>query len=295
MGKKNAGMSTENKTFSTAQDLLGQAIQSLDVLLKSAKRAKATLVRAQARFADRPLESVEKLAASWQAADPAQLIQANHCVDSLQGLVGPLRANQVSQFQTELARISQDNHKTFRATPEGYTIGPFAITVDNLKLSVRVIYAKLDIAGSLPLSGEVVMKRILEQEAEIFGDVPPVKDLTTQFEQAVKVAYVRKEGRLPEGHIRVELPNLYYEMWLIRQGGGSRAVRRTAKPYSIARFIVELVTLIRSEMNGLSSRFRLETAVLENTKNIKKAFFVPSDLKVGYGEGTYYQALILSR
>jgi len=294
MNKNSPDASTESKAITAAPELLGQALQSLDTFLKSAKRGRAALNQAKARFADRPLDAIEKLTAGWQPADLTHLTEANRCVDSLGGLLKPLRAEQVSRFQAELAQICLDNRRTLKVLPGGFAVGPFAIVVDELKLSARVTYAKLDVAKDLPLSAGVVMKQVMEQEAEVLGEIPPAKELAAQFAQAVKVACVRQDGKLPGGSVRVELPRAYYEMILIRQGGGTRALSRVVKAYSIARFIVELVTLIRSETNGQSEQFRLETAVLENARNMKKAFFVPNDLTVGYGEGTYYQALILT-
>ena len=101
------------------------------------------------------------------------------------------------------------------------------------------------------------------------------------------------EGRLPEGRIRSDLPSVYNEMALIRPAVKRTGSAKTDSGYPIPRFVVELVSLIGSELNERLPRFRLETAVLENTRNTKKAIFIPNDLKMGHGEGTYYQAIIL--
>jgi hypothetical protein len=109
--------------------------------------------------------------------------------------------------------------------------------------------------------------------------------------EAAKVAVVRQTGRLPAGQLRAELPRVYTEMAAIRRAAGRGKSTKSALDYPVARFVVELVTLIQSDLNTKSPRFRLEAAVLENTKDPRKAIFLPNDVRVGYGEGTYYQAL----
>lgn len=111
MSKSPSDVSAETKTILTAQDLLGQATQSLDVFLKSVKRAKTALGRAKARFADWPIEAVEKLTTNWQPVDAAQLAHVDRCVNSLGGLLRPLRAEHVSRFRAELMRRCQDSVK----------------------------------------------------------------------------------------------------------------------------------------------------------------------------------------
>jgi seryl-tRNA synthetase len=80
----------------------------------------------------------------------------------------------------------------------------------------------------------------------------------------------------------------------IKHGDENLGGKRVA-PYSIPRFVVETKTLVQSDLNSSRARrFRLETAVIENTKNPKKSVFIPNDLQKGYGEGTYFQAIILT-
>ena len=62
----------------------------------------------------------------------------------------------------------------------------------------------------------------------------------------------------------------------------------------MARFVVEIKTLVQSNENlAAARRFRLEPAVIENTKNPNKSVFFPNDLSQGFGEGMYFQALIM--
>src|SRR5205085_1758480 len=115
--------------------------------------------------------------------------------------------------------------------------------------------------------------------------------LAAQIEEAILVAVARQKKPASRSEMRVELPTLFREMGFIRNGPSS--VGRPAEAYSLPRFVVELKSLIQSETNSKSSRrLRLETAVLENTKDARKSVFIPHDLSVGYGEGTYYQAVV---
>ena len=76
--------------------------------------------------------------------------------------------------------------------------------------------------------------------------------------------------------------------------GAARKGRGKDEAYPVARFVVELKSLVSSEFNlGRSRRFKLETAVIENTRNPKKSIFIPNQLDHGYGEGTFFQAIVL--
>ena len=64
--------------------------------------------------------------------------------------------------------------------------------------------------------------------------------------------------------------------------------------YERPHFVVELAILIKSDENidgKLGKEFRLEPAVIENSKNDSKSVFVPDKLDKGSGEGKYYQAI----
>ena len=83
-------------------------------------------------------------------------------------------------------------------------------------------------------------------------------------------------------------------MFYNRQGRFSVTAKKSLKEYPLARFVVEIKTLVQSDENLASARrFRLEPAVIENTNNPNKSVFFPNDLSQGFGEGMYFQALIL--
>src|SRR5436309_1334500 len=83
----------------------------------------------------------------------------------------------------------------------------------------------------------------------------------------------------------VELLSVYREMFYFRQGRFTVTTRKSLKEYPVARFVVEIKTLLQSDENvAAARRFRLEPAVIENTKNPNKSVFFPNDLSQGFGE-----------
>lgn len=109
----------------------------------------------------------------------------------------------------------------------------------------------------------------------------------------MRVSLSRRNASLV-GEIRAELPAVYRELFFIRHGDELLAGQHP-EPYPLARFVVEVKTLVQSDFNSSRSRrFRLETAVIENTRNPKKSVFIPNDVNKGFGEGTYFQAIILT-
>ena len=88
-------------------------------------------------------------------------------------------------------------------------------------------------------------------------------------------------------HARAQAPEVRPQRRLAGAQGGRCE-------YTVARFAVEVASLVRAEANLSSDKpFRLETAVIENTGNPRKSVFIPKDLTKGYGEGMYYQAIVL--
>jgi hypothetical protein len=83
-------------------------------------------------------------------------------------------------------------------------------------------------------------------------------------------------------------------MVFLRQGRSRPASKASFVDYPLPRFVVELKTLVQSDYNARAERrLKLETAVIENTKNPRKSVFIPNDLSCGFGEGTYFQAIVL--
>jgi hypothetical protein len=86
-------------------------------------------------------------------------------------------------------------------------------------------------------------------------------------------------------------------MAFIRQGVGSTSRKKAGSgDYSLSRFVIELKQFLQSDQNlHADPPFRLEPAVIENTKNPKKSVFIPREVPCGFGEGSYYQAVLIAQ
>ena len=178
---------------------------------------------------------------------------------------------------------------------DAMTVGPFQIEVDWKKGLASAQFAKFEVEKSLPLAPKDLVARIgeLSKRLLVLPSASSLTALAKEVEEAVRVCVTRRGGSTV-GELRAELPAVYRELRFIRQDD-ERSGGKRSESYLVARFIVEIKTLVQSEFNASRQRrFRLETAVIENTKNPKKSVFVPSDLNKGYGEGTYFQAIILT-
>jgi hypothetical protein len=178
---------------------------------------------------------------------------------------------------------------------DALTVGPFALQVDWAKGAARIEFGKVEVESGLSLVAKKLVARVKELSGTLLS--PPgsgaLAGLAKDFEEGVRVSVARRGGSLV-GELRAELPALYREVVWMRQGEGHRTGARVGQ-YPMARFVVELKTLVQSDFNtSRSRRFRLETAVIENTRNPKKSVFVPNDLTKGFGEGMYFQAMILT-
>jgi hypothetical protein len=213
-----------------------------------------------------------------------------------------------SEVENQIATLSREQERTVVAElrsaaeraglPLGrngdhFTLGPFLLKLTHTRESASLDFAKLEVA-TLPLDA----RAIVAAAQELLGGHlrSPADDelpaLAQAFEEAIRVAIVRKSGQLLVGPLRAETPSVYKEMCWIRSA--MRKGRETSEGYPLARFIVEVKTLIGSQFNvNRSRRFRLETSVIENAGNARKSIFVPNSIDQGWGEGTYFQAIVL--
>ncbi len=198
-------------------------------------------------------------------------------------------------FLQEIRALAKSVGMNAGRTGDAMTIGPFQVEVDWKKALASLQFAKTVVERGLPLDPKALLSRIGELSESLLASPPPssMSILAKDAEEAIRVCVARRGGSLV-GELRAELPAVYRELRFIRQGDEESGSKRS-QPYSIARFIVEIKTLVQSEFNtSRTRRLRLETAVIENTKNPKKSVFIPNDLKKGHGEGTYFQAIILT-
>lgn len=275
---------------------------------------KATEVGIKAKLdALRKTHELLKLAAGrigkkpWPFGDTRKLLNdlASHAAGGLKDDVQQLQerlkkqlddaANTYEQsFMDEIvaeARKIDVSTGTFSGT---HFLGPFRLTLDFAHETGVLVYADLPIAPPIILDAEnLVAEAHKSAETLILAPVDVAK-LASDLEEAIRVALTRNRKLTEARELRCPLPELHREMTLLRQDRSRAVTSKSFRDYPMARFVVELKTLIQSEQNVNSSqRFRLEPAVIENTKNPKKSVFVPKDIHKGFGEGTYFQAIVL--
>lgn len=155
-------------------------------------------------------------------------------------------------------------------------------------------YATVPVVERLPLDAARITAACRTQADLILASPSDPERIAADLEQAMRVSIVRTGKTPTDTDLRAELPAVYREMVYLQQSPSRPLTKASIREYPLARFVVALKTLIQSDAN-LSSRkrFRLETAVIDNTRNRKKSVFVPNDLQKGYGEGMYYQALLM--
>jgi hypothetical protein len=260
--------------------------------LVSAKKLKSRLMKARKDIAKaKPITRLTALVMDLKALPIVASPDVQHIVTGLERQLHSLAAAYGGSFGQALRHSGEAAGLHVRPLHEGFAVGPFSLTVDAPKEVGALSYAKVLVAKDLPLDPNAVIKAAQDLSSRLL-QAPSIDSLRKQVEEAMRVAAVRQKKVPANNELRADLPSVYREMGFIRQGSSRSA--KAASDYSLARFAVELKTLVQSDDNTASSRrFRLETAVLENTKDPRKSVFIPSDLAVGYGEGTYYQALLL--
>jgi len=223
-------------------------------------------------------------------AEPERL-DVSLLIRNLEQHLQKLRHRFAESFPSDLRQACQSGNLEFAALPEGFAVGPFRLVVNAAKEIARFEYAKVSMDGDLPLSVAAIVQQASALKTLLLTQKADLETFTGQLQEAMRVALAR-QNKSPRAELRVELPVVFHEMVLIRQFGIARRV--SSPEYSPAHFVIELKQLIQSDENVRASRpFRLEPAVIENTKNPKKSIFIPQDLNRGYGEGTYYQAIVL--
>jgi len=274
-----------------AEKALAERIKELQKL-----RDRLTRARKQAESGKQAVAALTSLASELRG------IQPGGALPDLEGLATRVadearkRSEQGERtFVEELRSMCETAGVAIGKAGDALTVGPFSLQVNWAKGVASIGFGKVEVEGGLKLVPKELLARVKELSATLLA--PPgagsLPALAKDFEEGIRVSVARRGGSLM-GELRAELPALYREMVLIRHGDGHRAGAR-AVHYSMARFVVEVKALVQSDYNTTRSRrFRLETAVIENTRNPKKSIFVPSDLTKGFGEGTYFQAMILT-
>lgn len=252
------------------------------------------LARAKKALAEKPavssvasslLADLRELPSEPDRFDVLQLIR------SLDQHLQKLRQRFTESFPADLRQACQSAHLEFTALPEGFGVGPFRLTVNATKETARFEYAKALVGSDLPLSATAITEQASALKIALLDQKTDLSVFAGHVQEAMRVVLAR-QNRPTKTELRADLPLVFHEMVLIRQFSSTR--RTTSGEYPLARFVIELKQLVQSDDNMRASKpFRLEPAVIENTKNPKKSIFIPKDLNRGYGEGTYYQAVVL--
>jgi hypothetical protein len=199
-------------------------------------------------------------------------------------------------FPIALRTAAEEARLSFRGSGGQITVGPFGVHVDYDKCTATLEYAKLEVAKDIPLDPSKLVTEVAMLGDAILAPLSDPKNFALQLEESVRVVVARQRKSIATDELRAELPLVYREMLYLRQAWNSPTARRKFVEYPLARFVVEIKSLLQSEQNFESARrFRLEPAVIENTKNLNKAFYFPKDLADGYGEGMYFQAIVLTQ
>lgn len=214
-------------------------------------------------------------------------------LERLETLLPKLRKQVQANLADDLRAACGSNKLSFNMTSNGFVVGPFLLLVDFVKEDAQLEYAKLIVAKNIPLNPNTVVETALRAKSAIIDE--PVDEATVgmQIVEAMRVSAARK-NKPYKSELRVELPHVFDEMTFVKGSSAARGKVRILD-YSLPRFVVELKKFIQSDLNmKAQNSLRLETAVLENTKNPRKSIFIPRDCTAGYGEGTYYQAIVMT-
>lgn len=237
---------------------------------------------------------IADLQAAKTAAEPPS---ASQMTESFDGLLRTFQRKLQEGFPANLRQACEDARLDFKAMTDGFVVGPFFVIADVTKETASIQYAKVAVIQDLPLSVQSIVTQAADLKASLIDTPVDLSRFRKDIYEAIRVAVARREARTPVAELRVDLPASFREMCFIRNAiGSSSAKKPSADEYSLARFIIELKQFMQSDDNLQSpQQCRLEPAVIENTKNPKKSIFVPRDIACGFGEGTYYQAIIMQQ
>jgi hypothetical protein len=218
-------------------------------------------------------------------------------IDSLEGQFRALHRRFQDDFPSELRHGCERAELDFKPLASGYGVGPFFAGIDAQKQTALLEYAKVTILKELPLNVSSLVSQAAALKTILLDPPVDLPQFSSELHEAMRVAVARREVTPPITDLRVELPVVFRELGFIRQVvSGSSRKKSAGLEYSLSRFVIVLKQFLQSDDNLHADRqFRLEPAVIENTKNPKKSVFIPRDVSCGFGEGSYYQAILLQQ
>jgi hypothetical protein len=286
--------------MSLSEDATREIATAEDELLKvgaSVKKALSTLAAAKSKAAKSPwpIRDLRKFLLDLSPLqNPATEGTLARLAQKLNQRLNAADAEFQRAFLADLSREAELLQIPFGVAAGSHFLGPFELRIDYSKEAAELYYAKQPACEPQPVDAHKLSQTASTISATLLDPTRDIPGLFSDFEQAHRVALVRERRPIDGRETRTILPELFRELQFIRQGQSRKGGSELISTYSLPRFVFELKSLVQSDSNMESSkRFRLETAVIENTNNAKKSVFIPADLKVGYGAGTYFQALIL--
>jgi hypothetical protein len=275
--------------------MLESVEKETDERLRALKKTKALVGKARRELAKakKPVATLRKIVADFEAAG-RNGADFGQVAGALRRELDRAAERESEGFRDRLSEAAASAGLEVRSVPGGLALGPFLLDVDRAKETASLKFATVEVEGKLPLDAAAIVKRAAKLRSELLEPPADLASLAAEVEEAARVALARQRKLGPAGDLRADLPAVYRELVFIRQGRAKPATKAAFKDYPLARFVVELASLVRSDYNVESPRpVRLETAVIENTRNANKSVFIPNDLSKGYGEGMYYQAIVL--
>lgn len=261
------------------------------------RKLKDRLSRAEKALAEKPaiVSLLSTLVSDLQGmkSQPAQPA-VSPLIQSLEQRLQNLRQRFKDSFPADLRQQCEAAHLPFASLPDGFGVGPFCVTMNVPKEIASFHYAKVDMGTGVALTAKGIVDQAISLKAALIDSPIDLAKFGDDLFEAMRVVAARHK-KPAKAELRVELPLIFREMVFIRHLPGVSTKEKAAKgEYSLPRFVVELKQFVQSEQNTGSSRpFRPEPAVIENAKNPKKSIFIPQDLSRGFGEGTYYQAIVV--
>lgn len=259
------------------------------------KKLKARLTKTKKALASKPAVSsqvaalvsdLEQFKANPEAPSVTSLSRLLE--EELKKLTGRFR----DSFPADLRKACESAQLPFKAQTDGFGVGPFFVIVNIAKETAGFHFAKIDMGIDVPMNVTAIVDQAKVLKSFLLDEPVDFGKFASSLNEAMRVALAR-QGQIPKAEWRVELPLVFRELVFIRQSQVKRRQSSHAE-YSLCRFVIELKQFIQSNENmRADEQYRLETAVLENTKNPKKSVFFPRDLSCSYGEGTYYQTILL--
>ena len=247
------------------------------------KKLKSRLSRATKALKSKPAVAsqvsalISDLEALKSAPEAPSVTRSSRVLeDELKKLQGRLQ----ELFPVDLRKSCEAAHLAFKSLPDGFAVGPFYVTTEAAKETAAYQFAKIKTGIEVPLNVSAIVDQAAALKASLIDDPVDLEKFSIDLNEAMRVALAR-QGKAPKSEWRVELPLVLNELKIIRQPQTKRRKSPQAE-YSPCRFVVELKEFMQSVDNMRAEQpYRLETAVLENTKNPKKSIFIPRDISRG--------------